>query len=372
MRLWLITLGLLAALALIEVVFRVRHRRRYGRPYHVSIRFRWDRSHVVPHPFLSFAYKRNEVIDRNQRLPYPLHPNVYQSFTEPLRLNNLGHFGADFSPAKPDRVIRIACLGASTTANNISDGTRDYTYPALLEERLNGELARRGDQRRVEVLNCGIGGWVSADILVNFSLNIVHLEPDYVLLYHGLNDLPLYLMEGLRTDYSHGRRNLGEMLHLIKRAHHLPKFRWWHSYEFARDRIFGTGNVRNDVGRMITTRKADIDKPWPALDIQQQNIRSLLAICRHHRIRPLLATFAQYAYNDAPMTLKYFDGVRRENDKLRELAAEFECRLVDIAAMMPADREHFLDGCHFTPAGMRKMAEFFGDAVLTDLAAPRG
>ena len=48
--------------------------------------------------------------------------------------------------------IRIMCLGASTTANNISDGKEDYSYPKLLEDYLN-----KNSDKRFEVFNCGIG-----------------------------------------------------------------------------------------------------------------------------------------------------------------------------------------------------------------------
>ena len=54
-------------------------------------------------------------------------------------------------------------------------------------------------------------------------------------------------MDGYAFDYSHGRRSLGEAMHEIKRGYYFPKLRWWHCYEFARDRLFGTGNVRNEV-----------------------------------------------------------------------------------------------------------------------------
>ena len=43
---------------------------------------------------------KNTIIDKNQKLPYPLHPNKYYSFKEPLKINNLGHFGNNFDLKK--------------------------------------------------------------------------------------------------------------------------------------------------------------------------------------------------------------------------------------------------------------------------------
>lgn len=353
----------LASLAAIEIGFRLWHHRRHGRPYHVAIKFEWKRGHVVPHTFLSFAYKPNEVIDRNQPLPYPLHPNRFHSFKTPLRLNGHGHFGPDFARDKPPGTLRVACLGASTTANNIADGERDYTYPELLR----AGLAEAFPDRPVEVLNCGIGGWVSADILINFLLNIVHLRPDYVILYHALNDLPYHLMEDFRTDYTHGRRNLGEVLWRIKLAYHFPKIRWWHSYECLRDLVFGTGNVRNDLVRMITTQTPRIDRPFADLSVEQQNLRSLLAVCRHHGISIVLSTFCYYDYDPTLRSRRYGEGVAEENALMRALAAEFDAPLVDQAALVAPVPENFVDAVHFTPAGMAAIAGNFRDALVVDL-----
>ena len=71
------------------------------------------------------------------------------------------------------------------------------------------------------------------------------------------NDLPLYLMNDFERDYKHGRKNLGEVIHKIKIANMLPKIKFLHFYEFIKDKLFGTGNVRNDVLRLITKSKID-------------------------------------------------------------------------------------------------------------------
>jgi lysophospholipase L1-like esterase len=305
------------------------------------------------------------VIDRNQPLPYELHSNKFFSFKKPLRLNNYGHFGADFTHEKPPRTIRIACLGASSTANNIADSERDYSYPGMLEEMLNQALAAGG--RRAEVMNCGIGGWTSADIFINFTLNILPLKPDYVVLYHGFNDLHLHLMDDFLPDYSHGRRNLGEVLHLIRRAYYLPKFRHWHLYEWTRDRLLGTGNVRNDLLRLIAKKPSDIRREFADLRVQQALLRNLLVLCRHHGIHVVLGSFCQFAYDPSALARKYAEGVRQENVLMAELATEFGLPLVDQAKLLPQDRDYFVDAVHFTPTGMRAIATNFADALVADM-----
>ena len=183
---------LIIYIILIEIIFRLIYRFITGRSYFVSLKMPWKKSYIKTHPYLSFSYKENSVIDNNQKLNYSFCPEKYESFKEPLKINNFGHFGNNFT--KTTNKKRVMCLGAPTTANNISDGNVDYSYPKILENYLNNK------NKNFEVLNCGIGGWMSPDIVINFILNLIHLKPDYVVLYHGYNDLQVYLMDNFKRD----------------------------------------------------------------------------------------------------------------------------------------------------------------------------
>ena len=112
--------------------------------------------------------------------------------------------------------------------------------------------------------------------MINFMLNLVRYKPDYIILYHGYNDLEAFLKEGFQADYSHSRKNLGEVLYKIRFAYMFPKIKFWHSYEFLKDKIFGTGNTRNDVLRLI--RKGDINfsKVYDDLSIENDIIKNIL------------------------------------------------------------------------------------------------
>ena len=290
---------ILIIILLLEVIFRFWYYLKYKRSYHISIKIPWKDSYVIPNPFLSFSYKRNSIIDKNQKLPYPLHTNKFYSFKDPLHLNNIGHFGKNIKLKKSK--IRILCLGASTTANNISDGKQDYTYPKLLQKYLGNKY---------EVVNCGIGGWTSIDILINFQLNLLQYKPDMIILYHGYNDLAYHLMDNIKTDYSHGRKNLGEVIYKIKRSYFLPKIKFFHLYEFFKDKIFGTGNVRNDVMFMINKQQIDYLKEFKTLQIEKNIIENLYILCKHHNIKILSSTLDGERAFRSYMTLKKLGPVR--------------------------------------------------------------
>lgn len=361
----ILSIGLI--LLLIELIFRRSHQARYGRPYHVSIKFPWDESYVVPHPFLSFAYKKNSWINRNQRLPYPIHTNQYFSYTEPVRINNMGHIGDDFSTEKADGVLRIACLGHSSTANVVGDGTRNHSYPEYLREFLEARQSELSRYREIEVYNCAIGGWLSIDVAIDFMLNIVHTKPDYIILYFGYNDLYVHLQPEVALDYSNNRKNLGEYMHKIKRGYYFPKIRWWHSYEFAKDSLFGTGNLRNEVLRKIIPHKPGHRYPFDKLHIEANILQNILIIAKYYKIKIILSSFVYYDYEDQPLARKFAEGVALENRIFRELAEKFETIFVDLEATIPQEDDYFFDCVHFTPRGMKLVAEQFGEAILADL-----
>mgnify|MGYP003119908364 CR=1 FL=1 len=355
----MVILKIIFFIVLAELIFRTFYYLKYKKNYFVSLKFLWKDSYVTTHPFLSFSYKKNGVINKNQKLPYPLHPNKFYSYKNPLRINNIGHFGDDFEEKKDK--IRIMCLGASTTANNISDGKKDYSYPKILEEYLN-----KNSDKKFEVFNCGIGGWTSVDIFINFILNLIKLSPDYIILYHGYNDLHLYLMDDFQNDYQHGRKNLGEVLHKIKRAYFLPKIKFLHFYEFCKDKLFGTGNIRNDVLKMITKKKIDYTKKYSDLKNQINIFEHLLVLCNNSNIKVILSSFCYYNYDNSFIHNKIEKGVKIENKLMKDLSEKFKCNFVNQYELIPKSEKYFVDSMHFTPDGMKKLSENFKKTIMED------
>ena len=280
---------------------------------------------------------------RNQRLPYALHHNHYFSFKEPLRLNSIGHFGNDLPVERAPGILRIACLGSSGVANNIADETRDFCWPNILQSQLAASQRVCRNFAAVEVMNCGIGGWTMIDLFIDFALNLVHYRPDYVVIYQGLNDLPLHLMDDYAFDYAHGRRNLGEVLHIIKRGYWLPKLRWWHSYEFLKDRLVGTGNVRNEVLQGVEKCKPDYTRAYRPLVAEETALRHLLNLCRAYGIRAVIGSYAFYDHSGTVRNRKLREGVDLENAMFGRLAAEFGVPFVDVDGLIPKDIDHFAD-----------------------------
>jgi hypothetical protein len=142
------------------------------------------------------------------RLPQRLTPHRYLGYvTTPgyergaNRHDALGYRGADVPVPKPEGELRIVCLGGSTTYTPKVEDWR-LPYPALLESVLKER------HHEVRVINAGVPGWSSFESLLNLQLRVLDLEPDLVIVYHGINDIHPRLVwppEAYRGDNS-GRR----------------------------------------------------------------------------------------------------------------------------------------------------------------------
>ena len=133
------------------------------------------------HPFLQFTGVPSRKLIGNRALG-----NLAD-------FNNFGFVGRDFKYKKPNGVVRIAALGASTTARG---------YPALLEEFLNAKV--QSPTKSFEVMNFGLGHYTSANTLTNFVLNVVDFAPDVIIIHHGWNDIHARAKETVfRGDYGH-------------------------------------------------------------------------------------------------------------------------------------------------------------------------
>ena len=94
--------------------------------------------------------------------------------------NNVGFRDDDVVLPKPAGVVRIVCVGGSTT---LEGGANDITYPNILERKLRQHFGVDS----IDVVNCGVGGVGSLSERKR-TLDYVRLEPDLVVHYNFVND----------------------------------------------------------------------------------------------------------------------------------------------------------------------------------------
>ncbi len=156
---------------------------------------------------------------------YRLVPGTYETDEgDVVRINDDGLRG----PALADRDaidLRVVAVGDSCT---FGSGGEMGPYPARLQQLLAPE---RTPGRRIEVVNAGVAGALTRDVVRRFDTVVAPLQPDVVLVYVGWNDLmkrspltqrggslaarasawldDLWLVRGARKALYHHARRLG-------------------------------------------------------------------------------------------------------------------------------------------------------------------
>lgn len=283
--------------------------------------------------------------------------------------NALGYRNDEFPLEKPEGVYRIVVLGGSSTYDvRIADNAQTFT--AQLEKLMREKYG----YQRVEVINAGVPGYNSWEILVNLEFRVLDLDPDLVIIYEGTNDVHARLVDpsAYRGD-DLGRRQAWQAP---------PVALWEHS---ALLRIVGRG--------MNFARQVSVDDfvssptyfSWPfesrlsggdaqAMEILRQNppiyfqrnLENMIAVANEHDVKIMLATWAYSPeLNDYAAKGYYQQGFEENNRVVMEVANSHDVPLFDFAGVMPQDSRYWADGRHSNEAGALLKATLFAEFIHT-------
>ena len=296
-------------------------------------------------------------------------PRAHTVFARPRNVstfNSQGFNDADWPVAKTPGVPRILCLGGSTTEGGNIEG-RDGQYPQLLERVLE-----RRTGRDFEVMNAGISGWTTAEMLVSWFLTLQDYAPDVVVIHEGVNDLHARFRKNFRRDYSHWRVPLRP-----PPTNSLTRWlaRWSDLYLYQRLSREGVP----DIGTLTTT-KGWQDEPLvqemrlPA-ETARPFVRNVASIAESaHELGATvvlmsLPTQPDYSVSNAAL---WNYGVNENNHDLAALAAEQGYLFADAAGYFAEHvelvRPEFLDYVHITGKGNQIKAELVADALEREWA----
>lgn len=354
-------------LLLADLIFRLAYRLYCRHPYHMVPKVPFSKLYVEPHPYMPFVYKARAITQKRQIALYPLHQGEY--WFPQAQSNNYRYFNGpggdrDIVTPKPPGLIRINCLGASTTGNDLEYNGVIYSYPLELERILH----KKFPGINLEVNNCGVGGRTTAEILIDFLLSSIDTSPDIIILYHAYNDLQPSLTPGFSSDYSHAKRSLGESYHLYRRYSKLPALPLA-LYNMFMNKLF-LSNIRHSLHHVISKGEVDLNYAFQGLSTYQRNIEHLINICKSNHIHLICSTYCYYLYEEVKDSLihqKYFSGVLEENSAIRDLCRKHDIPLVDSFNLIPCDEKYFVDTIHFSPEGMTTLAEHISKSVISYL-----
>jgi lysophospholipase L1-like esterase len=338
--------------------------------------------YMQPNPFLYSALRPGS----ETRLPGSAQVDV----------NSLGFRGDEIAPRKPEGVFRIVALGGSTTFGyHNSIPSTEETWPYKLER----ELRQRFPDRSIEVVNAGVPGYTLRNSLINFVARVTWLEPDLIIVYHGVNDAsafrsheqlvrsvidaditqahPIGLVEQTLArsyvflDVRYRARKLWRRLAAASPAPHTdapesppvpsrsePRPATLAAYErHLRQLVLVAHAAGTEVAlvRQAIVTPPDCATPAQLPDPDEARLRELICI--------QLATY--YRHLDARGLAETLEGFARIQ---RSVAAEYGLAWIDADAAVPDSAEFHSDLCHFRPAGTTRVAEAIAEGLTQWIA----
>lgn len=301
--------------------------------------------------------------------------------------DNYGFRGPYLEIPKPKNEYRIFMVGGSTTECMFLDDSLAVTQ--LLQDDLNQTLP---DSIQVKVYNAGKSGDKSYDHLAMISQRILHLQPDMIIVFAGLNDLTAALYN---VDYSHKPvYEVHPALNFINMARYfLTQFQVPRRLYYLFQPIFGKKSdeeiqmaisFKSNYKKLVALReKHPVSDKHPRTDLEpyERNMQSIIGLAKIHNIKLVLMTQAVtwnsqidpeinkwhwITYkNGTSYREDYMDqALEQYNGVTKKLGQEFDIPVFDLAAVMPKSSEYFYDDCHFNIEGSKRAARLLSDFIL--------
>jgi lysophospholipase L1-like esterase len=281
--------------------------------------------------------------------------------------NSLGYRNNEFSAEKSKNVFRIVALGGSSTYD-VRIENNEKTFTAQLEKLLNEEYG----YQNVEVINAGVPGYNSWEMLINLEFRVLDLDPDLVIIYEGTNDVHARMVEpsAYRGDDS-GRRQpwqvppvpLWEHSTLLRIPSRMMNFTRQVSVDdFVSSPTFLSWPYEYRLSESDAD-PAEILEANPPIYFRR-NLENMIAISEEHDIDILFSTWAYSPYLDDYASKAYYQqGFEENNEVVKAVADRHDIPLFDFAAVMPQDAIYWADGRHVNEAGALVKAQLFAEFI---------
>ena len=310
------------------------------------------------------------------------------------RHNSMGYRDAEIACPKPEGVFRIVCLGGSTTYTP-TIGHYQYAYPKLLEKELHG----RG-LADIEVINAGASAWTSYETLINFALRVVELEPDLIIVQHGINDVFARMVwppqayqgdnSGYRRPAAHGVFMPGILEHstlirgvMIRLGLTQPHSRYFIGLNDHHAGHFQGLEYERQVAQgaypQAVFEEAGLAEIFAAnsADFFRRNLEHLVVLAKHNGVGVVLASIAMGSPGEGkggkrPLVSspEFRAEWEKANRTMAQVANELDVSYFDCAAVFPKDEELYVDGLHVTFEGGQLKGKLFADYLVENGLVP--
>lgn len=284
--------------------------------------------------------------------------------------NNLGYRGEDFLLKKPEGTYRIVTLGASTTYGFGVPANK--AYPVILGETLREDYG----YDNVEVINAGVIGYTSWEILTNFEFRVLDLEPDMIIYYSALNDTDARLENT-------GCFNAESPLHGITTLRGLwrtdfdtlPSSTLYRYFAINFDLMGRPGTLDFALSQVPLEKQCnDPTEHTPeellalnSLQFTERNIRNLLILAQAYDIEVMISSFVHPRTQDQTESelLEPYrqQGIAELNDLLAQLADEFDVAFYDLWQDYEIVPGMFWSQVHMRPDGTKQQADLYAKFI---------
>jgi lysophospholipase L1-like esterase len=292
-----------------------------------------------PHLYLGFSLNPDRMVDGAR----PINADYLIRRAEPIR-------------PRAEVSRRVLVLGGSTTFDTHILAERD-TWVAQLEG-----LARAKHGVGVDVINGGVGAYMVYENTIHYATLLKHLEPDVVILFEGINDVPPRLLGEIAPDYRNynlERYSLPNLGRIQSPLRHSALFRV--VILELRYRPLAQEGIRKAVRHPLPKPAewaAALERNGP--EIYRSALSTLVTLLRAEGRSVVI--LPQYFVPRKEGDEIYILGVRQHNEVSRQVASEHGVPfLAALSEAPPFGPDDTVDNCHFNPTGAAKMARLVFD-----------
>jgi len=310
----------------------------------------------VGHPFLQFVREQDESTTDDDDSADDVERWYDGMPRSQLALDTKGRV---FTRRPAPDVVRIACLGGSTTERG---------FPEAMDAYL--ETVTAAPNARFEVMNFGESYYCTAHSLANLVFRVIDVEPDYVVIHHAWNEFVVRSAgEAFESDYSHAFKSYEP-----PQTADYAAIRCSVVYRLLRERIMRFFPTAGSPVLITRTEPIhDVDVPRE-LEPYRRNVETVIDVCLGQGIRPVLTTQPRKVSGeeDHGAVGAHIDQC---NEVMRGIAAAHRgiALFVDLDAEMTSRMDHvFEDLAHVNTEGRRYKAESIADVIVDDVIDRRG
>ena len=300
-------------------------------------------------------------------------------------ISSNGYRGPAFAVRKPAQTKRIIVLGGSAVFDHGAPDRNPEkfgSWPHLLEDRLHEE-----GFENVEVINAGIPGHATSDSLGRLVTQLWMYSPDFVLVYHGWNDIKFWRAQEISPETP----LISQVTPYDPSSNPFISYRGFWDKLLSNSQIYVKLRSRFFMSRIDIGLEGAVNAPSEMASEYETygpeqfrlNLELIVSASKIIGATPVIVTQATLvAPNNSPADQKRinYDYQKLEHEALvnafdetyeiiRDIGSRTGVPIIDAAPSLNGSSEHFADHIHLSLSGSHAVAEIVADGLAPMLNA---